>query len=257
MNSLYHKILLFVKILIFLLYHLSGNTIGCCIMSSIYYIKIFIPNSIFITIITSFFISFVFSLQMVKEFLYLNAVQLIGSILSISFIRELSPVLTSIIVIGRVASLFTSQLASMLVTEQIDALLVLGINPINYLIIPRILSMVIGLPLLNIISIFTSLISGSFVCFILYGIHPNVFLSSVVYNYFFLDLFKSILKTLGFAVFISITSCVWGITSRGGSHGVGLSTTSSVIVCLILVFILNFLLSYLLFNNLISSFEFS
>nr|ARW68232.1 hypothetical protein [Chondria sp. (in: red algae)] len=255
MNSLYHKIFLFAKIFIFLLYQLSGQILGCDFLRLIYYIKIFIPNSVFITTVTSFFISFVFSLQIVKEFLYLNAVQLIGSILSISFIRELSPVLTSIIVIGRVCSLFTSQLASMLVTEQIDALLVLGINPINYLILPRVLSMVVGLPLLNIISVFTSLVSGSFVCFILYGIHPNVFFMSVFYNCFFLDFLKSLFKTIIFALFISIISCVWGINSTGGSYGVGLSTTSSVIVCLILVFILNFFLSYLLFNNVISSFQ--
>lgn len=222
-----------------------------------FHFKIFIPNSLFIITITSFFISFVFSLQIVKEFLYLDTTQLVGSILSISFTRELSPVLTSIVIIGRVGSLFTSQLAYMLATEQIDALLVLGINPINYLIIPRILSMLFGLPLLNIVSIVTSLISGSFVCFILYGIHPSIFFKSVAYNCFLVDFLKSLLKTTVFALFVSITSCVWGITSKGGSSGVGLSTTSSIVVCLLLVFILNFVLSYLLFDTSVSSFTFS
>lgn len=257
MNSFYNQIFLSIKILRLLLYYLK-NKIGRSDLSSFtFHLKILIPNSIFIITITSFFISFVFSLQIVKEFLYLDTTQLIGSILSISFIRELSPVLTSIIIIGRVCSLFTSQLASMLATEQIDALLVLGINPIKYLIIPRILSMLLGLPLLNIISIVTSLVSGSFVCFILYGIHPNLFFRSVAYNCFFIDFFKSLLKTSVFALFISLISCVWGITSEGGSLGVGLSTTSSIVICLLWVFIFNFLLSYLLFDTSVSSFSFS
>lgn len=255
MNSFRHKIFLFVKIFIFLFHELGSNYRTCNILRFTYYIQVFIPNSVFIIIMTTFFISFVFTLQIVKEFLYLNAVQLVGSIVCISFIRELSPILTSIIVIGKVASLFTSQLASMLVSEQIDALLIIGINPIGYLIVPRIISMLIGLPLLNMLSVCTSLIGGLFVCSVLYGIQPSIFLSSVIYNSFLIDLFKSFFKTITFAIFISISSCVWGITSTRGSYGVGSSTTESVVICLILVFILNFLLSYFLFSNLISTFE--
>ena len=205
---------------------------------------------------TSFFISLVFSLQIVKEFLYLDAVQLVGTVFSISFIRELSPVLTSIIVVGKVCSSFTSELAAMVATNQIDALFILGINPINYLIIPRITSMILGLPLLNLISLITSFLSGSFICFILYNIHPTIFFNSALYNNLIFDLFKSSVKTLVFALFISVISCVWGLTSMGNSRAVGLSTTSSVVTCLVVIFILNFFLSYVFFDNLLSSFQF-
>nr|YP_010618634.1 hypothetical protein PN024_pgp161 [Rhodomelopsis africana]WAX02647.1 hypothetical protein [Rhodomelopsis africana] len=213
------------------------------------------PNSLLITIVTSFFISLVLSLQIVKEFLYLNANELVGSVLAISFIRELSPVLTSIIVIGKVGSFFTSEIATMSVTEQIDALFILGINPINYLLLPRIFAILLMLPILNLFSLFTSFMSSSFICSIIYSIDPSFFFNLYYTVFFYLDICKSLFKTLIFGIFIAIISCVWGITTTGGSKGVGLSTTSSVVTSLILVFILNFLLSYFMFNSVVSSFE--
>nr|YP_010619023.1 hypothetical protein PNW47_pgp159 [Pterosiphonia complanata]WAX03036.1 hypothetical protein [Pterosiphonia complanata] len=213
------------------------------------------PNSLLITMVTSFFISLVISLQIVKEFLYLNATELVGSVLAISFIRELSPVLTSIIVIGKVGSFFTSEIATMSVTEQIDALFILGINPINYLLLPRIFAILLMLPILNLFSLFTSFMSSSFICFIIYSIDPIFFFQSLFYSFLYLDICKSLLKTIIFGIFIAIVSCVWGMTTRGGSKGVGLSTTSSVVTSLLFVFILNFFLSYFMFSSVVSSFE--
>nr|YP_009391992.1 hypothetical protein [Periphykon beckeri]ARW60340.1 hypothetical protein [Periphykon beckeri] len=214
-----------------------------------------VPSSLLITMITSFFISLVLSLQIVKEFLYLNASDLVGPILAISFIRELSPVLTSIIVIGKIGSFITAEIATMSVTEQIDALLILGVNPINYLFLPRIIAMLLALPLLNLLSVFTSLMSSSFICVLIYSIDTTFFFCSLIYDFFYLDILKSILKTLIFGLYISVISCVWGFTTRGGSKQVGLSITSSVVTSLICLFILNFILSYLVFNNSVSSFK--
>ena len=133
------------------------------------------PNSLLITGMTSFFISLVFSLQIVKEFLYLNAIDFVGSMLAISFIREMSPVLTSIIAIGKIGSFFTSEIATMYFTEQIDSLMILGINPIEHLILPRVIALLIILPILNLFSIVTSFISSSFICYIIYSVHPIFF----------------------------------------------------------------------------------
>lgn len=225
-------------------------------MDIFYYISIVIPRSLFITIVTSFFISLVFSLQIVKEFLYLHAIQLVGTVFAVSFVRELSPVLTAIVIVGKVCSSFTSELATIVANEQLDALFILGINPIHYLLVPRIISMVLGLPFLNFISVITSFLSGSFICFILYNIHPNIFFNAVFHDNLFIDVVKSSIKTCIFAFFISITGCVWGITNIGGSRSIGTSTTSSVVTCLLIVFILNFILSYLFFDNSLSSFQF-
>nr|YP_009395099.1 hypothetical protein [Bryothamnion seaforthii]ARW63867.1 hypothetical protein [Bryothamnion seaforthii] len=250
------RILLFIKVLFYLLYDFRWWQ-TCRALNVVDQIKLVGINSLFIVMITSFFISLVFTLQVVKEFMYLNAIDLIGSIVSIAFIRELSPVLTSIIFVGKVCSFFTSELATMLVTEQIDALFILGINPINYLIFPRLISVLVTLPLLNLFSILTSLITSSFICFILYSIDPLFFIRSLFYSSLIIDLSKSLIKVLVFAFFISLISCIWGLTAQGGSKGVGLSTTSSVVTCLISIFILNFILSYCLFNNFVSSFQMS
>lgn len=213
------------------------------------------PNSIFITITTSFFISLVLSLQIVKEFLYLNAINLVGSVLIFSFIRELSPVLTSIVVIGKIGSFFTAEIATMVVTEQIDSLFILGISPIYYLIVPRVLAVTLLLPVLNLFSVCTSFISSAFICFVFYLISPQLFFLSISYRLLVIDLFKSTIKAIVFGFFISLVSCAWGLTTKGGAKGVGISTTSSVIVCLLLIFVLNCILSYLMFNDSVSSFE--
>nr|YP_009393861.1 hypothetical protein [Polysiphonia sertularioides]ARW62423.1 hypothetical protein [Polysiphonia sertularioides] len=212
-------------------------------------------NVLFVTLTTSFFISLVLSLQIVKEFLYLNAVHLVSSILAISFIRELSPILTAIVVIGKVGSFFTAEIGTMVITEQIDSMFVLGINPIKYLIYPRLIALLVMLPLLDLFSLFTSLISSSFICFFLYDISPGFFFSHLFYINIISDCFKSLLKMLIFGFVISMISCAWGLTTVGGSQGVGISTTSSVVTSLISVFLLNFILSYFLFDNLISSFS--
>lgn len=253
MHKLFQRFCLLIKIFLYVC-NISIVT-NCNLYNLLEQIRIVGLGSLFITIITSFFISLVFSFQIVKEFLYLHAVDLVGAILTMSFIRELSPVITSIILVGKVGSYFTSELATMIVTEQMDALYILGINPVNYLILPRIISVIFMLPILNLFSVVTSLISCSFICFILYNIHPQFFFTSAFSCFSLLDIAKSSVKTLLFGFFISLISCVWGITTTNGAKGVGTSTTSSVVTSLLCVFILNFILSYYLFDDVESLFQ--
>ena len=211
------------------------------------------PSSLAINLLTAFFIGMVFSLQIVKEFLYLNATNMIGGILTISFIRELSPILTSVILIGRVGSCFTAELATMCITEQIDALYILGINPIIYLVIPRILALIFILPVLNLLAFATSLCSSAYICFFLYNINPQVFFDSALSALCFVDIIKSSIKSFIFGLIISLISCAWGLSTNLSAKGVGNATTSSVVVSLILVFIIDFVLSYIMFHNIDSS----
>lgn len=213
------------------------------------------PGSLLISLTTAFFISLVFTLQVAKEFLYLNAVRLIGAVLTLAFIRELSPVLTSVILIGRVGSCFTSELATMKVTEQIDALYLLNTNPIIYLVIPRIVSCSVMLPILTLLSFFTSLASSAFICFTLYGISPVIFFTSSATALSIIDVMKSLLKTIIFGFTISLISCTCGLITKGGARGVGQSTTLSVVISLLAVFIIDCILSYLMFNRLDSSIQ--
>lgn len=213
------------------------------------------PGSLNISLITAFFVGLVFSLQVVKEFLYLDAISLIGAVLTLAFIRELSPVLTSVIVIGRVCSSFTSELATMTVTDQLDALYLLRTNPIFYLVLPRVIASIIALPTLNILSFATSLASSSFICFILYNVDPVTFFTSSFSVLSIIDIMKSFLKTLIFAFIVSSLSCYWGLVATGGAKGVGKSTTLSVVTCLLAVFFIDFIFSYFMFNKLDSSIE--
>nr|YP_009732458.1 hypothetical protein [Gracilaria textorii]QHS70904.1 hypothetical protein [Gracilaria textorii] len=215
--------------------------------------KIVGPDSLSIVVITAFFIGMVFTIQIVKEFLYINAISLVGSILTISFIRELSPVLTSVIIVGRIGSCFTSELATMSITEQLNALYILEANPFSYLVFPRVIACLLMLPCLNIISFITSLFSSSFVCFTIYNIHPQMFFLSSLSSLVIQDIFKSLFKTLVFGFLISLISCFFGLTANGGAKGVGQSTTLSVVTSLLSIFIFDFLLSYIMFNKIGSS----
>nr|QCI09036.1 hypothetical protein [Inkyuleea mariana] len=251
LRELYKKVIISLKTAINILINLKISDIEYD--SIIEQMKIVGPGSLTICLITAFFIGLVFTLQVVKEFLYLDATSLIGAVLTIAFIRELSPVLTSVIIIGRVGSCFTAELATMSVTEQVDALYVLGTNPLSYLVFPRVIASIAILPMLNIISFATSLASSSFICFTLYDIDPIVFFTSSFYSLSLIDVFKSLLKTVIFGFFISIISCSWGLAANGGAKGVGTSTTSSVVTCLLSIFILDFILSYFMFSKLDSS----
>lgn len=210
-------------------------------------------GSLTIVLLTAFFIGMVFTFQVAKEFSYLNATNLVGSVLTMTFVRELSPVLTAIIVTGRIGSAFTAEIATMKVTEQIDVLYVLQANPINYLVLPRVLACLVMLPLLNIFALATSIASSIFVSSILYHIPPSVFLDSSVIS--ILDFVYSSFKALVFGFIISTVSCSWGLNTQGGARSVGRSTTSSVVTSLLCIFMVDFLLSYFMFHTSISVFQ--
>lgn len=213
------------------------------------YILMIGPESLGIVLLTASFIGIVFTLQIVKEFLYLNVSSSIGAILSLAFIRELSPILTAVILTGRIGSSFAAELATMKITEQIDALYLLRVEPIFYLVLPRLMACICMLPCLNIIFMLTSLSSSIFTCFIFYNIHPYTFLYSVFVALSLKDVFKSISKTICFGLTICIVSCSFGLTVEGGSKSVGQATTSAVVFTLLFVFILDCILTYLLFNQ--------
>nr|YP_009257471.1 hypothetical protein [Coeloseira compressa]ANH09554.1 hypothetical protein [Coeloseira compressa] len=213
------------------------------------------PESLNISMITACFVSFIFTLQIVKELLYLHVPNFIGSLLTLTFIRELSPVLTSIIVIGRVCSSFTAELATMAVTDQLNALFLLKINPILYLVLPKVYASLIALPVLNILSFSTSLVSSSFLCFLLYDISPVIFFNSVFLVLSRKDILKSSIKVIVFALLSSFISCSFGLMANGGAKGVGKATTLSVVVCLLAIFFADFLLSYIMFYSFESSIE--
>ena len=206
-------------------------------------------GSLVIVLLTSCFVGMIFTFQVARELTYLNAADLVGSILTITFLRELAPVLTAIIVTGRIGSAYTAEIASMQITNQIDVLYVLHIDPIDYLVRPRVLACIIMLPILNLISLSTSIASSMFIATILYDIAPTIFIASSYSSIYISDVICSCLKTFVFGLLIGVLSCTWGLTTQGGSMNVGRATTSSVVTILLTILLMDFCLSLLMFHN--------
>nr|YP_009314871.1 Hypothetical protein ycf63 [Scinaia undulata]SCW23326.1 Hypothetical protein ycf63 [Scinaia undulata] len=205
-------------------------------------------GSLAIVLLASFFLGMIFTFQVAKELKYLNATQLVGSVLTATFVRELSPVLTAVIITGRIGSAFTAEIAAMKVTDQIDVLVALNIDPFDYLIKPRVWACLLLLPVLNMLALAAAICSSIFVGSMLYQIPPIVFVMSSSSSLYLLDLLCSSIKAMVFGFIIGIVSCSWGMTSSRGSSSVGRSTTSSVVTILLIIFVVDFILSFFMFR---------
>jgi phospholipid/cholesterol/gamma-HCH transport system permease protein len=202
-----------------------------------------------IALITAAFVGMVFTIQVAREFIFFGAGSFVGGVLSLALTRELAPVLTAVVVAGRVGSAFAAEIGTMRVTEQIDALYILKTDPIDYLVIPRVIACSLMLPLLTIISLVTGLLGGLLISDSLYGISYSLFLQSAQNFLETWDLISSMLKSLIFGILIAIIGCSWGLTTTGGAKGVGQSTTTAVVTSLLAIFVANFFLSWLMFQG--------
>ncbi|NJL89303.1 MAG: MlaE family lipid ABC transporter permease subunit [Coleofasciculaceae cyanobacterium SM2_1_6] len=208
------------------------------------------PESITIALVTAIFVGMVFTIQVAKEFINFGATNLVGGVLALALTRELSPVLTAVILAGRVGSAFAAEIGTMQVTEQIDALIMLRTDPIDYLVIPRVLGCCLMLPLLTIISIAVGLSGGLFISIILYNVPTDVFLDSAKSLLKTGDLVAAAIKAVVFGSMIAVIGCSWGLTTTGGAKGVGQSTTTAVVTALLAIFVANFFLSWIMFQGL-------
>ena len=201
------------------------------------------PKSLLITLITSTSIGMVFTIQVAQQLLQFGTVQVIGGITAIALSRELTPVLTAVVVAGRIGSAFAAEIGTMKVTEQIDALYILKTDPVNYLVVPRVVACCLMLPILTIVSFVVGMASGLILADTMYGITYTTFLDSVQNFLQVWDLICAIIKSVVFGLIIAIVGCNWGLTTSGGAKGVGESTTNAVVTALILIFMTNFFLS--------------
>ncbi|MEO1466052.1 MAG: MlaE family lipid ABC transporter permease subunit [Cyanobacteria bacterium J06633_1] len=212
--------------------------------------KIVGPDSVTIALVTATFVGMVFTIQVAREFLNFGAIQAIGGVLALALSRELAPVLTAVVLAARVGSAFAAEIGTMKVTEQIDALYVLKSDPIDYLVIPRLIACCAMLPILTIVSLAMGLIGGIFVANFFYGISNAAFIDSIRSFLQLWDLISALIKAVIFGSIIAIIGCSWGLTTSGGAKGVGESTTTAVVMALIAIFISNFFLSWIMFQGL-------
>ncbi len=206
-------------------------------------------ESVLISVITAITIGMVFTIQVSREFISFGASSTIGGVLALALTRELAPVLTAVIIAGRVGSAFAAEVGTMRVTEQIDALEMLRTDPIDYLVTPRFIACVVMLPILTIIGDITGLAGGLFITTSVYKLSTTIYLESAQRFLGSWDLISAMIKAAIFGGLIALIGSNWGLTTTGGARGVGRSTTQAVVAALLTIFIVNFLLSAVMFQG--------
>ncbi len=194
-------------------------------------------GSLPIVLLSGFFIGAVMVLQTGQQFQRFGQVSLTGDIVSLALVRELGPTITGLLVAGRCSSGIASELGSMLVTEQVDAMRAMGTDPSRKLISPRVLASLVTLPLLTTISVFVGLLGGMVASVFSLRLSPTTFWQRAIAILEFSDLMQGFTKSLLFAFILSTVGCYKGLNVRGGTQGVGRATTQSVVVSSVMIII--------------------
>ena len=197
--------------------------------------------------LTSLFTGMVLALQTADSSSSIfNEPLYIGTVVGYSLIKELGPVLTAIVVSGRVGAAIAAELGTMKVTEQLDALYTLGTNPVRYLAVPRFISCMLMVPLLTILANVIGILGGLFVTVYQYHVPSSVYWSDIL-DYMKTDsLFHGLIKSFFFAAIIVTVSCYKGFNCEGGAEGVGKATTSAVMISMVSILISDYFLSAIL-----------
>lgn len=205
-------------------------------------------GSLFIASITASFVGLVLTLQISNQLRQFGAEHFIGAIVSSSAIRELGPIISAIVVSGRVGSAVSAEIGSMKSSEQIDALIVFGIDPVRYLIVPRLLASAIITPLLCSLSTFLCIMSGMVLANSAFNLSFDTYLDTVRLVNTTYDVSVMLLKACIFGITIAIVATTTGLQVRGGAEAVGEAATKTVVWNYILIFIFNYFISSYFFR---------
>ena len=192
-------------------------------------------DSLPIVSLISLFTGMVLALQSAYQMQRFSAEMYIASLVAFSMTRELGPVLTALIVAGRVGASITAEIGTMQVTEQIDALETLATNPVKYLVTPRFIALIIMMPMLTLYSDIIGILGGYVIGVYKLGISHAMYMKNTWQPLKYKDIYTGLIKSFFFAIIICIVACYEGMTAKGGAEGVGRSTTSSVVVSFILI----------------------
>ena len=205
-------------------------------------------DSINIVVLTGTFTGMVFALQSYVGFSRIGGEQFIGSVVALGMARELGPVLTGLMVTGRVCSAIAAELGTMRISEQIDALTTLRINPFAYLVVPRICAGALILPCLTLFSTLCGVIGGYFVVRYVLGLNSDQYLANIIQFCRFHDILGGIIKAGFFGLILTWVGCYKGYYTFGGAEGVGKATTQAVVLSSTLILITNYFLTKLIDN---------
>lgn len=201
-----------------------------------------------IVAVTALFTGMVMSLQTAFALSRFGAKPYVGGVVGLALVRELAPVLASLMMAGRVGAGITAELGSMVVTEQVDAIRAMGADPVQKLVLPRVVAATICLPLLTVLAIVLGILGGMLIADWQYQITPHFYMQTVTYNVVLEDFLSGLAKTFAFGWIIAMVGCFMGLSTTGGTTGVGRSTTRAVVTASISVLIADFFLTKVLLS---------
>lgn len=203
-------------------------------------------GSLPVVVLTGISTGAVLALQTANTLQRFGSLTLTGQLVALSMVRELGPILTGLMVAGRNSSGMASELGSMMVTEQIDAMRALGTDPLKKLVTPRVVASIIMLFFLTIISDLVGLAGGWIVAALSLGLNTWQYWTTAYQSLVFADVFMGLTKPLLFGFIIATVGCYYGLTARGGTQGVGRATTQAVVAASVLILVVNFFYNKLL-----------
>lgn len=205
-------------------------------------------GSIPLVLVTSVFVGAVASVQAAYQFQGYVPLRFLGAVVGKSVTLEVGPVLTALVVGGRVSAAIAAELGTMKVTEQIDAMEMIAIDPVEYLVLPRIAAATVMLPLLTVFADFLAILGGMVVAKLAVGVSFNTFESGLRLLFKYQDLVGGLMKTFVFGYIIAFMGCYNGFMTKGGAEGVGVATMRAVVQSCLLILVSNYLLALLIFR---------
>jgi phospholipid/cholesterol/gamma-HCH transport system permease protein len=210
-------------------------------------------GSLWLVVVVSVFTGAVAAVQAAYQFANVVPLRYLGSVILRSVIIELGPVLTALVVGGRVGAAIAAELGTMKVTEQIDALESVGINPVRYLVVPRFVAAIVMLPVMTIFANALAILGGYVVAVTSIGVSTNTYVDGLRQFFYLKDLMSGLIKALFFGAIISTMGCHYGFSTEGGAEGVGMATTRAVVSSCVLILVSDYVLANVFFRMLFAS----
>jgi len=204
-------------------------------------------GSLFIVILTGTFTGAVFTLQTLYTLAKFNMQNRVGGMVALAVTRELAPVLASLMITGRAGSAMATELGTMRVTEQIDAMASMAVNPVHYLFVPRFLASIVMFPALAMVFNMVAVTGSYLVAVRMWGVDPGHFITKILWFVTANDVLSGLIKATVFGGFIALISCFKGYHAAGGARGVGTATTQAVVIGSVSIMIIDYFLTVLMF----------
>jgi len=204
-------------------------------------------GSLFIVVLTGTFAGAVFTLQTLHALAMFNMQNRVGAMVTLAVTRELAPVLASLMITGRAGSAMATELGTMRVTEQIDAMASMAVNPVHYLFVPRFIASLVMFPALAMVFNMVAVVGSYVVAVNMWGVDPGHFMTKIMWFVTANDVLSGLIKATVFGGFIALISCFKGYRAEGGARGVGTATTRAVVIGSVSIMIIDYFLTVLMF----------